>query len=63
MLQKSWQLVLKAAIYPKVILCELFIQKDINKLEELMKQAVLLTGSEKEICRQFRIITEQIMGA
>jgi len=54
---------LKAAIYPKVILCELFIQKDINKLEELMKQAVLLTGSEKEICRQFRIITEQIMGA
>jgi len=47
MLQKSWQLVLKAAIYPKVILCELFIQKDINKLEELMKRTELLVGSKK----------------
>lgn len=46
----------------KRFLCELFIQNDINRLEELMKQAELLVGSKKEICQQFKKIAEQTMG-
>ncbi len=46
----------------KRFLCELFIQNDIDKLEELLKRAELFVGSKNEICKQFKIIAEQTAG-
>ena len=42
----------------KRFLCELFIQRDIEALREIMKQAEKLKGTQKEIGKAFRSIVE-----
>lgn len=47
----------------KRYLCELFINNDISKIEQIMDKATSLTGTQKEISNEFRNLVCQIIHA
>ena len=45
----------------KRYLCELFIQQDLTTLQDIMRQAEILTGTPKENGKAFRVIAESVV--